>query len=242
MNDETLGSYSGWEIAAVFAGGVFFSLVVAVALLFAAGQNTAILGALIAQSVGSLGILWLIARLRERPPESLAFVVQPGDALYLGAGIALQIVLAVVFYPLTSWLVGEKPVQNLQPVIEAAQGQGARLLLILGIVILAPLTEEVVFRGALLFRLARNRGARWGTVMSAAIFSVLHAGTLAGSDLTGMTRSAAAALPQLFAVGLVFGWLTVRSQRLGPAIFTHIGFNLLTVVILLAAPGLDRYL
>jgi membrane protease YdiL (CAAX protease family) len=42
-------------------------------------------------------------------------------------------------------------------------------------------------------------------------------------------------------MGLVLGYLTLRHDRLGPAIFTHAGFNLLAAIVLLLPPGvLDR--
>jgi membrane protease YdiL (CAAX protease family) len=44
---------------------------------------------------------------------------------------------------------------------------------------------------------------------------------------------AAIAVPALFGLGLVLGLLVQRTGRLGPAIFTHAGFNLVGVLLLL---------
>ena len=41
--------------------------------------------------------------------------------------------------------------------------------------------------------------------------------------------------PALVAVGVVFALLTLRSGRLGPAIFAHVAFNAVAVGSLLAA-------
>lgn len=242
VDDQTLGQYTGWEIAAAFAGGVFFSLLVALVLGLTSGLEAATIGAVVAQSVGSLGVLWLIAKLRRRGLESLAFSIGSFDWLFVAVGIGVQIALALVFYPITVRLVEEGPVQNLQPIIEAAKGVGARAFLILGIVVLAPLTEELLFRGALLHRVARRRGVTSGVVVSSLVFATLHAASLAGQDLETVVKSGLVALPQLFLVGVILGWLTIKTGRIGPAIFTHIGFNLVAVVILLAAPNLEPYL
>ena len=40
-------------------------------------------------------------------------------------------------------------------------------------------------------------------------------------------------MPQLFIVGIVLAWVTLRNGRLGPAIFIHSGFNLLAALVLL---------
>ena len=47
-------------------------------------------------------------------------------------------------------------------------------------------------------------------------------------SVTAMLSAAALVL-----FGLVAGWLTLRSGRLGPAIWTHVGFNGVTVLTLL---------
>jgi membrane protease YdiL (CAAX protease family) len=43
--------------------------------------------------------------------------------------------------------------------------------------------------------------------------------------------------PALFVFGLVVGALAVRFGRLGPSIWTHAGFNLASVVLLLLSGG-----
>jgi membrane protease YdiL (CAAX protease family) len=49
-------------------------------------------------------------------------------------------------------------------------------------------------------------------------------------------QSAVVVLPPIFLLGLVLGWLTQRSGRLGPAIFLHSGWNLLAAFVLLLPP------
>ena len=39
-----------------------------------------------------------------------------------------------------------------------------------------------------------------------------------------------------FLLGIPLAWMAIRQQRLGWAIFTHAGFNLLTMVVLIVPP------
>jgi membrane protease YdiL (CAAX protease family) len=99
-------------------------------------------------------------------------------------------------------------------------------------VVLAPVTEELAFRGVLIKALG-ERSRRTLIVVSAAVFSLFHVLGLAADNLLA---AAAVVLPQLFIVGAVLAWVTLRSGRLGPAIFLHSGWNLLAALILLLPP------
>jgi membrane protease YdiL (CAAX protease family) len=104
-------------------------------------------------------------------------------------------------------------------------------------VVLAPVTEEIAFRGVLIKALGRKSN-RSIILISAAVFSLFHMLGLASGSFI---QAAAVVLPQLFIVGVVLAWLTLRSGRLGPAIFLHSGFNLLAAIVLLLPADLaDR--
>jgi membrane protease YdiL (CAAX protease family) len=120
-------------------------------------------------------------------------------------------------------------------VADVIAGADSRLLqvgLILAAVVLAPVTEELMFRGVLL-RALEPRGKRFALVVSALVFSVVH---VLGLDVDMLWQSAVVVLPPIFLLGLVLGWLTQRSGRLGPAIFLHSGWNLLAAFVLLLPP------
>jgi membrane protease YdiL (CAAX protease family) len=72
-------------------------------------------------------------------------------------------------------------------------------------------------------------------VASALVFSLFH---VLGLTTGNLLAAAAIVLPQLFIVGLVLAWVTLRSGRLGPAIFLHSGWNLLAALVLLLPPEL----
>lgn len=91
------------------------------------------------------------------------------------------------------------------------------LLSIALVVIVAPVVEEVVFRGVLQGAFASQWGWRVAVVASAALFAFYH--------LTPWL------FVPLFALGLACGWLAHTRRTLLPAISLHAAYNVLPVVI-----------
>ena len=90
--------------------------------------------------------------------------------------------------------------------------------LALGVVIGAPIFEEIFFRGLVLQAFERKWGAVAGVLASSALFGAVHLQLLQ--------------FPALMAFGVIAAVLVRRYQRLGPAIWAHIGFNLVAVITL----------
>lgn len=80
-------------------------------------------------------------------------------------------------------------------------------------VVLAPFSEEIVFRGFLFGGLARKWGAIWAAIVSSLVFAAMH-----GYSLTGFLV--------VTVYGLVFCWLYQRSGSLWPGIVAHAVINL----------------
>jgi membrane protease YdiL (CAAX protease family) len=189
--------------------------------------------ALAGQYVGHLLVLWLIARNKGNP--DLGFNVQGRDIPYLGLGLFLQLGLAVLFLPLTTLLLPDgDSAQQVGTALSGLETTAARVAAMVIAVVVAPVTEELIFRGVLL-KSQERRSPRTIMVITALVFSVFH---LLGLDPERMLSAAAVVLPQLFIVGVVLAWVTLRSKRLGPAIFIHSGFNLLAAIVLLLPPEL----
>ena len=93
------------------------------------------------------------------------------------------------------------------------------VLLVLLVVVGAPIVEEF-FRGFLMGALERTSGKAWALWISALLFGAGHFEPLQTAALV------------LF--GLVVGYLVQRYDRLGPSIFAHMGFNAVTIAVLLA--------
>lgn len=147
---------------------------------------------------------------------------RPFDLTYLGLGIACQIVVGVLYGPF-HFKNMNRPVVHL---FGAAHG-AAFVLLCLMTVVGAPVVEEWLFRGVIyraldagLSRHLGRAGALAAVGLSALIFALAHGEWLQ--------------LPGLFFLGVVLALLVRRTQRLLPAVLTHVGFNGLTLASLVA--------
>jgi len=204
--------------------GVFLGL----AFLFENDDLAIVLG-LAGQYVGNLGVLWLLSRLKD--DASLGFQVEPRDTLYIGLGLVLQLALGLLLLPLAEFLFPDgQPPQEVAEIIGSADSSALlKMSLVLAAVVMAPITEEVIFRGVLLKAL-RNHSNRFIMVVTAAVFSSVH---ILGLDFERIWASAVLVLPPIFLLGLLLAWVTLRTGRLGPAIFLHSGWNLLAALVLL---------
>lgn len=93
---------------------------------------------------------------------------------------------------------------------------GTWMLAIFGVTI-APLMEELFFRGFLYPALARHLGVGVSVVLTAAGFALLHSAQLA---------AAWAPLLLLFIVGIVLTTLRARTGSVVPGFFVHVAYNL----------------
>jgi len=147
--------------------------------------------------------------------HDFGLALRPVDVVVgLAAGVAAQVAVSFV-YILVEQLVDLGSDQTARQI--SAKGDGpavVALLVLFGVV--APVVEELFYRGLLLRSLERSLPRAAALVTSALIFGAVH------FELR--------LLPGLFIAGLVFGWLVQRSGRLGPGIFAHIGFNSVTII------------
>lgn len=95
-------------------------------------------------------------------------------------------------------------------------------------VAIAPVCEELFFRGMLLQALRRRVGRGWGIVLSAMIFSLAHL----VAEPTG--RAGLLVFSLILPMGLLLGWSFERHRRLAVPIAVHATFNLYTTLALLA--------
>lgn len=136
------------------------------------------------------------------------------------AGCGAQLVLLPVLYaPLRRWIPDgelEKPARDLA---EQFPGSWSKVLFVLMVVVIAPVTEEVLYRGLLLRWLDRRWGHVAALVGSAVIFGALHFQAVQTLGLV--------------AFGLVAAALVLWTDRLGTSMVAHATFNAVTVIVLL---------
>lgn len=145
--------------------------------------------------------------------------------LGLVAGFATQLAL-VVLIALAYPLLGIDPEQvgtSAEELTSSATDVVGVVLLVAIVAVAAPLFEELFYRGLWLRAVERRWGTAWAVVTSSLLFGVIHFQVYD--------------LPALIGFGLVAAALTVRTGRLGPAIWAHVAFNLTAVVSLLAGLG-----
>lgn len=207
------------------AGAMAFGVVGAV--LGGTEGDAIVVLSIIGQYVGHLGVLFLISKSRRLGAASLRFDIEPRDVRYVGLGIVLQIALALAFLPLQELLLPEGGnAQDVADTLSQIGSSGARITAVVTTTFVAPLTEELLFRGVVLNLLAQ-RSRRAIILISSLVFAAFH--------LLGVASLGAGVLvfTQIFLVGVLLAYLTLRTDRLGPAIFVHAGFNLLAALILL---------
>jgi len=95
---------------------------------------------------------------------------------------------------------------------------------ILLLVIVAPITEELLFRGLILRGLLGRYGATKSILVSAALFAVLHLNPWQ--------------LMPAMLLGVLLGWWYVRTRSLIPCLFGH-ALNNSMIFLIAAIPGLD---
>jgi len=114
------------------------------------------------------------------------------------------------------------PVRTFQEALGGGDGAAIAALVVCSVV-LAPIFEEVLFRGFLFGLLRRRWGARAAVVISGAVFAAYH-GNLS------------AFLP-LFAVGAVLAVVYHRSRSLAFAVLWHALFNAANLLLMVVTSG-----
>jgi membrane protease YdiL (CAAX protease family) len=142
----------------------------------------------------------------------------------LAIGVASQLVLVPALYWLLFTLIGDQDVSAAARQLTDRATDPLSVALVFVIVgIGAPIAEEIFFRGMALPIFGRRLRARWAVFASGAFFAFTHFQLLQ--------------FPALLVFGIVLGWLTVHTRRLGPALWAHLGFNVIAAAGLIFGFG-----
>ena len=170
---------------------------------------------------------------RRKTDPGLGLQLEFRDLIYLSLGFGVQLGLAILLEPLARSLMPEGgPAQDVaQELIDPEATSLTKIAIVVAAVMLAPVVEELVFRGVLIKAL-KERSRQFIVVVTAAVFAGVHLLTLTEPFLV----TAVLVIPPLFILGMLLSWMTLRSGRLGPAILTHTGFNAVSALILFIPP------
>jgi membrane protease YdiL (CAAX protease family) len=109
------------------------------------------------------------------------------------------------------------------------------LMVVLGAALVAPVAEEVFFRGFALTAWRRDIGARSAIIRSAIFFALVHVANVGGVTFGDAAREAVLQVAVILPLGFVLGWAYQR-HGIGAAIGGHVGYNA-TLLVLAAAAG-----
>jgi CAAX protease family protein len=196
---------------------LYFALLLTTLVAFLARSKGAE-GQLVETAVASVIILvWALASWRAVFP----YLARPPRPFWLLAGVGL----AFLTFALSSLLVnvltdvlGAQALEYTAPFLEAGY---APWVIILAICVQPAICEEIAFRGVILSGLRGSLGQGEALVVSALLFTTLHLAVLS--------------FPHLFLLGILLGYLRLRSGSLYPSMALHFTHNLLCVLSELAS-------
>jgi len=171
--------------------------------------------------VGPGVLSWSEMGLRASLPAALR------DLVY-GAAFALPVIVvtAIAVYALVT-LVGSTPDSPLPP---AGSSIGLAINLLAGAVI-APLYEELLFRGFATTAWARVVAPATAIVRTSVLFALAHVLTQGGEDFGQAFGIAVVAAAGRLPVALVLGWIFMRRRSLWASVGLHAAFNAILLVI-----------
>ncbi len=203
-------------------GALWFAAQVVATVAYVTSQTHAVafepdglivgLATLVAAPV-AVGGFALAARLRGwRAADYLALEKPTRRSTVIGA---VCLVLALPLFDALTWLSGRDVVHPfIVETYTAAREAGVLWLLVVAFVIAAPVTEEIAFRGFVYRGWAASWLGPFGTIVCAsALWSALH------------TQYEPFFLVQIFALGLLLGWLRWRSGSVLLTIALHAVVN-----------------
>lgn len=155
-------------------------------------------------------IFYLIRR--KKFSEALMLRRVPAPTLLTGA------VLAPGLYVVISAALAMLPDAWLESYMEASEGiDSGTVAGVIAVALVAPVVEEVIFRGLMMNRLSRVMPGWLAVVISAAVFGVCH-----GHPIW---------FAYAFVLGAVFGFIDLRAGSIWPSILGHLVFNAISQIL-----------
>jgi uncharacterized protein len=183
-----------------------------------------------AQGLGLAGAVGYLAA-RRRLSWRLFGPIRPAGrhvAIGLGVGVGGFILVNLLIQALLR-VVGPVDPPEQQLLSDVTAGGVTTLLAVIAAVVMAPLVEEVVFRGVLFQGLKRRLGLWPGAVLSGLLFAIVHV------EVSQPVYSSG-----LFFLGVLFAWTMHRFGSLLVPLVAHAAFNGISVgLTVLGARVLD---
>ncbi len=179
---------------------------------------------LVGQQLGQGIWPWIVSKWKGRGMAlDWGWEFKPRDLLIGPLTAVAALALALVAGGIIAQLVGITDEVSNTEFLGDAEGTLAYWILIFGVAVGAPVTEELLFRGLILRALEKRAGRVVAVIGSTFAFTLPHYIAATPAEL-------AVLLGTIGSVGLVLGMVAVHTRRLAPVIIAHVLFNSLTLV------------
>jgi membrane protease YdiL (CAAX protease family) len=152
-----------------------------------------------------------------------AIVAASGGALW-----AVPVVLVTAL--LAAALVTAIPVEPISPLPPSGTTLGFGLSLVAGAIV-APLGEEILFRGFATTAWIQGRGIVPGLVLGALVFAFAHVITISGATAGEALGQAVVAFLGRLPVAFALGWIFVRRRTIWAPFGLHAAFNAILLIV-----------
>jgi len=180
--------------------------------------------ALLVAEVGVLAVGLLVLKAFGRGAAGMVGI-RVGDAAaglrlgVVGFATILPVCVAALVVSISALTLFHAPIQT-HPVLESVQqtrDPGVIALLCVQAVVVAPVVEEFMYRGVLMWSVARRTGMLVALVVSSALFAVVH------------VAAEPQAVAPLFFLGMALGYVAYRTRSLVAPVIAHALFNALMI-------------
>ena len=160
--------------------------------------------------------LWIFFSIRKKKFTTEAYIVRfdknriiPIVLLALALSVFISTALSLV--PI--------PESVIKSYAESTKGilSGSAPIIIISVVIVAPIVEEVIFRGLILSRLKTVMNTTAALIISSALFAIMHGHILW--------------IAYTFLVGIIFGIVALKNKSIVASIMLHLIFNLVGLYV-----------
>ena len=229
--------FSASDVAIVLGCAILLPLLVAPAASDLSAVT--IFGVLLpAQWVGNGIGLFIVSRRRRATEADFGLPILPRDFGGIGVGMLAFIAVLSLLGPLVQALDLEDTSQVAAAAFAEIESPLLLAAAIVSVCVLAPLMEEMTYRGVLHGALRNRMGGVPTVLVGSAVFAVAH---LSGLE-TNVDRYwlvAGVSMLQIFLFALVLGWLRERDGRIGRAFFAHGAWNAINLIAILSLPYLE---
>jgi len=200
----------GSQLAAAFVAGLF-----AVAFKETHMDTLLLVAGLLAASLSAVLVLNWASALR-REPVRLLVVPKPVPLVTLSLAFMATLGADVVLGQVGNWVRWLIPPGPYYHALKSLLERESLPLVLASVVIVGPVSEELICRGVLLRGFLENYRVWTAILLSSLLFAVIHLNTWQG--VSG------------FFIGCLFAWFVARTGSLLPAIMGHVTCNGLGVV------------